>query len=194
MKTLLLGLLLVITTQAFAHSVHYHLGAPLEIIKIGHPTLTMVADEVPYDDIKSNKIQTLIDDMIQTMKKAGGVGLAAPQVNQSIRLFVMKPKSFKKAEAIINPTIEYIEEAGKKNSNEGCLSIPGKTFSVHRYKKINMAYYNRQGEYVTERATGFRAIVAQHEYDHLNGILISDFFMPIFVDLSEEQQKLIPKM
>jgi len=101
---------------------------------------------------------------------------------------------FKKAEAIINPTIEYIENAGKKDSNEGCLSIPGKTFTVERYKKINLAYYNRSGEYVTERATGFRAIVAQHEYDHLNGILISDFFLPIIKHLSLEEQESIPKM
>jgi peptide deformylase len=185
---------LIFSFQALSHAVHYNLGAPLKIIKIGHPTLTMIADEIPFEDIKSDRIQTLIDDMIVTMKKAGGVGLAAPQVNESIRMFVMKPKMFKKAEAIINPTIEYIEEAGKKDSSEGCLSIPGKTFKVERYKKINLAYYNRQGDYVTERATGFRAIVAQHEYDHLNGILISDFFLPIFIDLSDEEQDLIPKM
>ena len=194
MKNTLSTLLLLFTFQASAHSVHSYLGAPLEIIKIGHPTLTMIADEIPYDDIKSEKIQTLIDDMIVTMKKAGGVGLAAPQVNESIRMFVMKPKMFKKAEVIINPTIEYIESAGKKDSNEGCLSIPGKTFTVERYKTINLAYYNRSGEFVTERATGFRAIVAQHEYDHLNGILISDFFLPIIRHLSLEEQELIPKM
>ena len=69
-----------------------------------------------------------------------------------------------------------------------------KNLYVERYKKIHLTYYNRSGEYVTERATGFRAIVAQHEYDHLNGILISDFFLPIFVDLSQEEQDLIPKM
>jgi peptide deformylase len=194
MKNLISLFIVLFSFQALAHSVHYHLGAPLEIIKIGHPTLTMIADEIPYEDIKTDRIQTLIDDMIVTMKKAGGVGLAAPQVNESIRMFVMKPKMFKKAEAIINPTIEYIEEAGKKDSSEGCLSIPGKTFKVERYKKINIAYFNRDGEYVTEQASGFRAIVAQHEYDHLNGILISDFFLPIFIDLSLEEQNLVPKM
>jgi peptide deformylase len=194
MKNILSVLILLFTLKATAHSVHYHLGAPLKIIKIGHPTLTMIADEIPHEEIESEKIQTLIDDMIVTMKEAGGVGLAAPQVNKSIRMFVMKPKMFKKAEAIINPTIEYIEDAGKKDSNEGCLSIPGKTFTVERYKKIHLTYYNRSGEYVTERATGFRAIVAQHEYDHLNGILISDFFLPIIKYLSLEELDSIPKM
>ena len=95
----------------------------------------MIPDEIPHEEIESEKIQTLIDDMIVTMKEAGGVGLAAPQVNESIRMFVMKPKMFKKAEAIINPTIEYIEDAGKKDSNEGCLSIPGKTFMLKGIRK-----------------------------------------------------------
>lgn len=183
MKYLLISLF---TFNALAHTLHYYPNAPLEIIKIGHPTLTKIAKEIPYEDIKTEKIQNLIEDMIQTMEKAGGVGLAAPQVNVSKRLFVMKPSFFKKAEAIINPKVEYLESAGTKSSTEGCLSIPGKQFKVKRYKKLNMSYTNRHGEFKTEQAKGFRAIVIQHEYDHLNGMLISDFFFPIEVPWQED--------
>ena len=191
MKTILITL--IFSTQIYAHTVNYYPGVPLEIIKIGHPTLTMIADEIPLIDIKTEETQTLIDDMMVTMKKAGGVGLATPQVNRSLRLFVMTPKSFGQAEAVINPTIEYLSEAGKKDSNEGCLSIPGKNFTVERYKKINVTYFNRKGEYIAEQAKGFRAIVFQHEYDHLNGIMISDFFSrEIFI--SNESDDSIPKM
>jgi peptide deformylase len=161
---------------AFAHTMKIYRGGPLEIITIGHPTLTMIADEVHHDDIKTPKMQKFIEDMFKTMKNAGGVGLAAPQVNVSKRLFVMKPSFFTKAQAVINPTIDYNSAAGTKNSSEGCLSIPGKTFKVKRYKDINVTYFNRHGEYQAENLTGFKAIVFQHEYDHLNGILISDFF------------------
>ena len=182
MKLLILSLF---SFNLSAHTLHYYPNAPLEIIKIGHPTLTQIAEEIPLEDIESEEIQNLIEDMFITMSKAGGVGLAAPQVNVSKRLFVMKPSLFKKAEAIINPSVEYIESAGTKNSTEGCLSIPGKQFTVKRYKKLNMSYYDRYGEYKTETAKGFRAIVIQHEYDHLNGLLIADFFLPIEVPWQE---------
>jgi len=185
----------VSSIQCFAHTVNYYPGAPLKIITIGHPTLTQVAEEVPFAEIQSKEIQNLIDDMIVTMKKAGGVGIAASQVNVSKRIFIMKPG--RKPEAIINPTVEYIQSAGTKNSREGCLSIPGKTFKVKRFKNINLSYYKRDGEYVSERATGFRAIVAQHEYDHLNGIMISDFFYTEYIDIDLEDLKgfdSIPKM
>ena len=105
----------------------------------------------------------------------------------------MKPKTFGKPEAVINPTIEYIESAGTKNSNEGCLSIPGRNFTVKRYKKINVTYFNRFGEYIAEQAKGFRAIVFQHEYDHLNGIMISDFFSRELI-ISDEVDQTAPLM
>lgn len=189
----ILSIAILISSNLYAHSINYYPGGPLDIIEIGHPTLTMVADEIPFEDIKREPTQTLIDKMYKTMKKAGGVGLAAPQVNRSIRLFVMKPKTFGKPEAVINPTIEYIESAGTKSSNEGCLSIPGKSFTVKRYKKINVTYFNRKAEYVTEQARGFRAIVFQHEYDHLNGVMISDFFDREYI-YSSEVDLSIPKM
>jgi peptide deformylase len=176
-------LLTIFSFNLSAHTLRVYPEAPLEIIEIGHPTLTMIADEIPFEEITSEETQELIDKMMVTMKKAGGVGLAAPQVNVSKRLFVMKPSFFKKAEAIINPVVEYIDGAGTKSSTEGCLSIPGKQFTVKRYRELNLSYYTREGEFRSEHATGFRAIVAQHEYDHLNGILIANFFFPNFVPM-----------
>ena len=194
MKNLILTFfVLSLNAQISAHTINYYPGGPLEIIKIGHPTLTMVAQEIPLEEIKTESIQKLITDMTETMKKAGGVGLAAPQVNVSKRLFVMKPNMLKKAEAVINPVVDYHEEAGTKLSTEGCLSIPGKKFNVNRYNKINVAYYNQRGEYVTELAEGFRAVVFQHEYDHLNGILIADFFMEEFHS-AESVEEDVPRM
>lgn len=178
-------ILIFLSANALSHTIHYYQNAPLDIITIGHPTLTQIADEIPLADIPTSDIQNLIEDMIQTMEKAGGVGLAAPQVNVSKRLFVMKPSFFRKAEAIINPKVEYIESKGQKKSTEGCLSIPNRQFTVKRYKELNMTYYNRHGEFKAEHAKGFRAIVIQHEYDHLNGTLISDFFLPIQVPWQE---------
>lgn len=193
MLKVILLLSLLITSLANAHNIRVYPDAPLRIITIGHPTLYLQAEEVDHQEIESAKFQELIDKMIITMKKAGGVGLAAPQVNVSKRMFVMKPSIFKKAEAIINPTIEYLEQAGTKNSTEACLSIPGKSFKVQRYKQLHMSYLNRVGEQKRERAKGFRAIVIQHEYDHLNGTLISDLFLQSF-DLKNDFEFTYPRM
>lgn len=166
MKTYLLALILF-SLNTFA-------ADKLEIIKIGHPTLRANAEEVSQASFSDPKFQKLIDDMIFTMGKAGGVGLAAPQVNESIRMFVMKSWPGVPLTVVINPKIEYIEADGKKDSTEGCLSIPGKTLRVKRYKKIHISYFDRKGEYISKELSGFGAIIAQHEYDHLNGVLIVD--------------------
>lgn len=129
------------------------------------------------------KFQQLIDDMITTMGKAGGVGLAAPQVNHSIRMFVMKSWPGVPLTVVINPKIEYLEAEGMKDSMEGCLSIPGKTLKVKRYKKIHISYFDRKGTHISKELSGFGAIIAQHEYDHLNGVLI--------VDLIEQMSELM---
>ena len=168
------------SSHAYSHVIRQYPDAPLRIITVGHPTLGLQAKEVNFEEIATGEFQAFADDMISTMKEAGGVGLAAPQVNVSKRMFVMKPSSFKRAEVIINPFVKYLESKGTKSSREGCLSIPGKTFKVKRYKQIQVSYIDRHGEHHSEKAKGFRAIVFQHEYDHLNGTLISDFFSKMF--------------
>lgn len=167
MKTILLLLTFSLSLSLFA-------GERLEIMKIGNPILRAKALEIDFASISDPKFQKLIDDMITTMKKAGGVGLAAPQVNESIRMFVMKSWPGVPLTVVINPKIDYIEEEGMKNSTEGCLSIPGKSLRVKRYKKIHISYFDRTGKYISKEMSGFGAIIAQHEYDHLNGVLIVD--------------------
>jgi peptide deformylase len=157
------------------------IAGTLEIIKIGHPTLRAKAQEINFADIQSPEVQKFIDDMITTMGEAGGVGLAAPQVNKSIRMFVMK-SSFPNVPLtiVINPKLEYLEEFGKKDSVEGCLSIPGKNLKLKRFKKVHISYFDRSGEYISKELNGFAAIIAQHEYDHLNGVLIVDLVEQMF--------------
>jgi peptide deformylase len=155
----------------------------LPIIKVGHPTLRAVAQEVSLATFQDPNFQKLVDDMIHTMSVAGGVGLAAPQINQSIRMFVMKSGSSVPLAVVINPVIDYVEEEGKRKYVEGCLSIPGKAVKVNRFKKIRMSYFDRHGQYISTELTGFGAIIAQHEYDHLNGILI--------IDLIEQMNEII---
>jgi peptide deformylase len=167
MKTIiaLLAALIILPAQAQTR---------LDIIQLGHPTLRQTARELTPSEVRSPEMQTLIDDMIHTMKQAGGVGLAAPQVNKSLRLFVMKSGTFSRPEVVINPVVDYLEEHGQQDSVEGCLSIPGRSLRVRRYKRLHMSYLNRRGEHVVEEVKGFRAIISQHEYDHLNGVLIVD--------------------
>lgn len=141
---------------------------------MGNPILRAEAQEIDFASISDPKFQKLIDDMVFTMKKAGGVGLAAPQINESIRMFVMKSWPGVPLTIVINPKIEYLDEFGVKDSTEGCLSIPGKSLKVKRFKKIHISYFDRTGKYISTEMSGFGAIIAQHEYDHLNGVLIVD--------------------
>lgn len=191
--TLISLFLILMASKAFSQSPLRTIKTPLEIITLGHPTLLLQAEELNESEVQNDKFQIFIDDMIKTMKKAGGVGLAAPQVNISKRLFVIKPSFRSKAEVFINPILEYLDAAGKKMSTEGCLSIPGKQFTVERYKEIHIRYEDRNGKMISEKADGFRAIVIQHEFDHLNGILISDIFSQN-LDLEDYLGKLAPRM
>jgi peptide deformylase len=159
-------------------------GQRLEIVKLGHPALRAKASTVDDSAFSDPKFQKLIDDMVTTMESAGGVGLAAPQINQSIRLFVMKSWPNVPLTVVVNPVIEYLEDGGKKDSLEGCLSIPGKSLKVKRYKKIHLSYFDRQGRFISHELNGFEAIIAQHEYDHLNGILIIDLIDQLFETIS----------
>jgi peptide deformylase len=166
----------------------------LDIIKLGHPTLRATAQEVDLRSLELPEFQKLIDDMIQTMGEAGGVGLAAPQVNQSLRMFVMKSWPGVPLTVVINPTLRYIEDAGQKDSTEGCLSIPGRSLKVKRYKKVQLSYYDRQGQFIAKELSGFGAIIAQHEYDHLNGVLIVDLIEDFMSELNFETYFQVPLM
>src|ERR1700741_4920829 len=154
----------------------------LKVARMGHPVLRERARPLDKSDFKSAVFQKLVDDMIDTMAEYHGVGLAAPQVHEGLRLFVATldapPEDDAQAEpaapmAIINPEIvpvgpELVEDW------EGCLSIPDIRGRVPRAREIKVKAFDRRGERIEIRAHDFPARVIQHETDHLDGILFFD--------------------
>ncbi len=144
---------------------------------MGHPVLRERARPLDESDFKSASIQKLIDDMIDTMHEYHGVGLAAPQVHEGLRLFVAllddDPDSKSEAAVIINPEIvpngSVMEEGW-----EGCLSIPDIRGMVPRYTDITVRALDRNGRTIELELKNFPARVAQHETDHLDGVLFFD--------------------
>jgi peptide deformylase len=141
--------------------------AVLEIVK--HPDPILRERAKPIVKI-SDSIRRLIDDMIETMQAAPGLGLAAPQVNQGVRLFVYALEEG--ADAIINP--EIVDRAGEEIGTEGCLSIPRLEGEVPRATMVEVTGLNRHGKRIRIRAEELLARVFQHEIDHLDGILFVD--------------------
>jgi len=153
----------------------------LNIIKMGHPNLRKEAKLITADIIKSTLFQKFVDDLIFTMRKANGAGIAAPQVDALDRIFIMEmtenprypnKESFPLIVAI-NPTIKPLSDE-KVDSWEGCLSIPGIRGRLLRYKNIRLMAQDRLGIPYEKELEGFAAIVAQHELDHLDGKLFID--------------------
>lgn len=125
----------------------------------------------PVADI-TERVQILIDDMIETMNEAGGVGLAAPQVGVLRRLFVIDVGDENGTIVLINP--EIIETSGVQEGEEGCLSLPGKAGFVSRPDYVKIKGLNRKGEEVVYEGTGLLARAFCHENDHLDGVLYVD--------------------
>jgi peptide deformylase len=155
----------------------------LPIVAYGDPVLKKVAAEIGPD---YPEINALIDDMFETMYHAQGVGLAAPQIGLSIRLFVIDAspfeeddtqlKDFKKV--FINAVIT--EENGEKWAfNEGCLSIPDIREDVSRSEKLTIKYQDENWTWHEESYHGLAARVIQHEYDHIEGKLLTDRLSPL---------------
>lgn len=141
--------------------------AKLPIVKIGDPVLQVRAQEVPKI---TKKIAKLIDDMIETMYEANGVGLAAPQVGVSQRIIVVDPGEG--PVALVNPVIQSAQ--GEDIDVEGCLSIPERWVYVKRATEIEVTGLNEKGKPVRIKAEGYFARALQHEIDHLDGILMLD--------------------
>lgn len=137
------------------------------IIQVGDPTLRKKSFEVTDFGPKTAQ---LLDDMKETLVKADGVGLAAPQVGVLRRVFIVSVED--KYFECINPVI--VSKSGKQLGDEGCLSVRGKYGTVERPKKITVEAYNRHGKKFTVTAEDFLARVFCHEYDHLDGILYID--------------------
>jgi peptide deformylase len=168
------------------------------IIAYGDPVLRKKATAIEPDEYPH--IKELVDNMFETMYAARGVGLAAPQVGMSMRLFVIDAtpfdddepelKDFKKA--FINATI--LEETGEEwGFNEGCLSIPDIREDVYRKPVVKMSYYDQNWKHHEETFRGMAARVIQHEYDHIEGKLFTDKLSPLRKRLIEKKLNDISK-
>lgn len=159
----------------------------LPVVAYGDPVLRKRGDDIDKD---YPGLQDLIDNMFETMYNAQGVGLAAPQIDKSIRIFVVDTSGFVDEgeedeeglggfkKVFINP--EILDEEGEEWAfNEGCLSIPEVREDVVRPEKIRIKYYDRDFNEHTEEYDGLKARVIQHEYDHVEGILFTDHLSPL---------------
>jgi peptide deformylase len=163
----------------------------LPIVAYGDPVLKKEAEEIDKDYPELNQ---LIADMFETMYHAKGVGLAAPQIGKSIRLFIVDGSPFADEEGeepdpkavgieqfkkvFINPIIE--EEKGDKWAfQEGCLSIPKVRENVYRKETVTISYYDENWNFHEESFDGYAARIIQHEYDHIEGILFTDRLSPL---------------
>jgi peptide deformylase len=152
--------------------------AILKIARMGHPVLLQKCS--PVADPGAAEIRRLVADMMETMEDAPGVGLAAPQVYQSLRLFVFRVPGGRQTQdpddipignsVLINPEVELLGEE-RALGWEGCLSIPDLRAAVPRATRVRYRGVDCDGNVIERQVTGFHARVVQHEYDHLEGIL-----------------------
>ena len=161
------------------------------ILRLGDSILSEPARAVEHI---TPEIDTLIDDMIETMYAAPGIGLAAPQVGVSLRIFVIDlslGRDPAALHAMINP--QFIEREGMQLEEEGCLSIPGFTATVARPSRVIVEGLNRHGEKYRLEGTGLMARALQHEVDHLNQCLFVDRLRGISRDLILRKIKKLKK-
>ena len=149
----------------------------LKVARMGHPVLRQRARPLDKSAFRDPLFQKLVDDMIDTMHEYHGVGLAGPQVHEGLRLFVAllddEPGPDSDAVAVVNPEISAVGSATEEGW-EGCLSIPDIRGMVPRYTDITVRAVDRNGKPIELRLKNFAARVAQHETDHLDGVLFFD--------------------
>jgi peptide deformylase len=153
------------------------------------PSEVLKERALPVDDFGEG-LQELVDDMVETMYDAPGIGLAGPQVGASQRLIVIDLSSGTEEDellVLVNP--EIISAKGEVEAEEGCLSLPGLTLKMCRSEKVVARGQNRHGEDVEVAADGLLARALQHEIDHLNGLLIIDRLHPIRRELLKKKLK-----
>jgi peptide deformylase len=162
----------------------------LPIVQTGDPVLRKVARALTLNEIRSEPIQELIENMKETMRAAPGVGLAAPQIGESIQLVVIEddadeksnlsPEELERRErtpvpfhVLINPKFNAVGHE-RVTFFEGCLSVDGFVAKTRRYRSVAVTALNERGEEVKINASGWYARIIQHEVDHLNGALYID--------------------
>ena len=153
-----------------------------KIIRMGHPALRRPARDVASDDLGSDALHRLLADMIDTLHDYGGIGLAAPQINEGIRLAIVEipggptrygPAAEQPLTVFVNPRLEILDPVTEGHW-EGCLSVPGLRGYVERPRTIQVTFTDLCGDQQSITAHGFLATVFQHEFDHLDGRLYID--------------------
>jgi peptide deformylase len=165
----------------------------LNILEFPDPRLTTVASDV---EIFDQELKKLIEDMIETMYSANGIGLAATQVNVHKRLLVLDVSENQDQPLVyINP--EIVSRAGEQNHEEGCLSVPGIYANVKRAENIKVKAQDADGKSFEEELEGLHAVCVQHEMDHLIGRLFVDYLSPLKKNMVrkklEKQRKVAAK-
>ena len=148
----------------------------LKVCRLGHPVLRMEARRVSTEELASPSMQKLIDDMMETMVEYYGVGLAAPQIHESLALAVIEsrgPRGEIPMTVLVNPDVTVLDEEIIEDW-EGCLSIPDFRGRVPRWRKLRVDALDRHGKKIQFTAEGFFARVVQHEFDHLMGKVYAD--------------------
>ncbi|MGP6188784.1 MAG: peptide deformylase [Vulcanimicrobiaceae bacterium] len=163
-----------------------------EIITDGHPTLRKVAKRVEPSEILDRLFQQLLDDMFETMYDAPGIGLAAPQINVSKRVFVVDLQDDEHKHGplvVVNPKFTVTE--GEIESIEGCLSVPGMIGDLTRFERVVCTGLDRRGRKIELEGTGLFGRCLQHEMDHLDGILYIDKAKNIRPAVTEEEKAVL---
>src|SRR5216117_2451031 len=169
----------------------------LKVSRLGHPVLRMQSQGVTKEALSSAAIQTLIDNMIETMIEYSGVGLAAPQVHESLSIAVIEshgPRGDIPLTVLVNPDITVLDE-GLLEDWEGCLSIPDLRGRVPRHARLRVDALDRHGNRSQFAAEGFFARVVQHEFDHLMGRVYPDRMRDLstLAHLAEFQRYWLPE-
>jgi peptide deformylase len=146
------------------------------ILRLGHPALRTPSEPVPKDRLGSLEVQQIVTDLVDTLRASGGSGLAAPQIGVNWQIFVLESEQRgdpRPVRAVINPLLE--PHSGELVYDwEGCLSIPDLVGLVPRHPAVRLWGNGREGEPLDLELSGFAGRVAQHEYDHLHGIVFLD--------------------
>jgi peptide deformylase len=178
-----------------------------KIAQMGDPVLRQRAKEVPPEDLAGAELQRLIDDMIETMRDADGAGIAAPQVNESVRVSVIEVYRNPRypdfpgipLTVLVNPILEplvdtsSLADADAIVMYEGCLSVSGIRGQVRRPRAVRVRALDRHGNALDFRWQGVPAAVVQHETDHLDGVLFVDRADPRTLAFVREYERHVPR-
>ncbi len=169
----------------------------LKVCRLGHPVLRLQAQRLSKEGLASLAIQTLIDNMMQTMVEYSGVGLAAPQVHESLSIAVIEnhgPRGEIPVTVLVNPDLTILDEELMEDW-EGCLSVPDFRGRVPRHRKLRVDAWDRYGNKIQFVAEDFFARVVQHEFDHLMGRVYLDRMRDLstLAHLAEFQRYWLPE-